>query len=139
MKLITTPRPEDDLAEFGELLKFTALVYVDDSEGEPSMFEGYNMDGDVAFFDDLSLAEEAFDQYIVHLKEAEDDFIDNGDEEGMVALFNTPKGYLVLATSTLMGFSDIEMLSTATHFCPGMPHVTWNRIIIDMFDEDMEE
>lgn len=135
MELITAPRPEDDLAEFGELLKFAGLVYRDDDEGEKSMFEGYNMDGDVSFFDDLSLAEETFDQYLECLKNAEAVLLEEGDEEGMVALFNTPKGYLVIAASTLMGFSDIEDIPNASHFYAGMPHVTWERILIDVFEE----
>lgn len=50
MKLINQVRDEDDLSTFGTVLRFAALVYENEDEGEPNCaFEEYNIDGDAVF------------------------------------------------------------------------------------------
>ena len=142
MKLIDTQRTDqefpDNLSDFGTLIRFAGLVYENEEEGLGLGFEPYNMDGDVAFYDTREAADAAFDATVVKLKEAEDQFKESGDEEGMVALFETPKGLMIVAGTTIMGYET--GLETTSHqkFFESMPHVTWERILSDMFDEEVE-
>ena len=136
MKLITSPRPEDDLSSFGTLLRFAALVYVDEDEGEAGApFGPHHLDGDVAFAPDRDAANAAFDAWVESLKEAEGQFLEEMEEEGVVALIDTPRGLMILAGSTMMGFDgpDVETLLPGAPSFMGMPHISWERILFDVF------
>lgn len=135
MNLINQVRPEDNLADFGELIRFAALVYDNANEGEANCsFEPYNIDGDVAFPIDEDQANAAFDAWVLELKKAEDQFLEEGDEEGFVGLFKTPNGLMILAGTTIMGFPnpDPNVYLAGAKYYLAMPHVTWERIVEDM-------
>lgn len=138
MRIIEQPRPEDDLSSFGTVLRFAALVYENEEEGEANApFEPYNIDGDVLFLDDRTKADAVFDAWVVSLRRAEDQFVEEGEEEGFVALLDTPKGLMILAGSNIQGYEgpDLDELGVdadARKF-PGMPHITWERILQDLF------
>lgn len=135
MKLITDPREDDDLSSFGKLLRFAALVYDNEEEGEANApFEPHNIDGDVVFPGDRGSADAAFDAWVERLRAAENQFLDEMEEEGMVALLETPKGLMILAGTTMMGFDgpDLDDLLPGRPKYLGMPHVTWERILDDV-------
>lgn len=139
MKLITELRSDirfpDNLAEFGTLLKFAAFVYDDQDDVETQGFASYNMDGDVAFYDSREKAEEAFELAKSNLTSIEQTSLDPvfDDEEAMVGLFETPKGFMVLAATTVMGYESGLESTDHTNYHEAMPHVTWDRILSDMF------
>lgn len=138
MKMIEEPRTEDSLETFGTLLRFAALVYENDGEGEANApFAPINIDGDVAFPKDRASADAAFDAWVVALGAAEEQFLEEGEEEGFVALLQTPKGLMLLAGTTLMGFEgpDLDALLPDVDRYEGMPHVSWERILLDVFEE----
>lgn len=129
MQLIMQPRAEDDLSSFGRLERFAALVYEDEGEaGAP--FQPHSMDGDVVFVESEAEGIRVFDAMIEHLRKAEGQFIEEMEEEGMVALFETPKGFMVIASSTMMGFAGLETVRSDAY--QGMPHISWDRIEYDV-------
>lgn len=131
MRLITQPRPEDDLSAFGRLVRFSALVYVDDDEGEAGApFQPHSMDGDVVFVENEAEGIRVFEAMIDHLREAEGQFLEEMEEEGMVALFETPNGFLVIAGSTMMGYEGL--LTVRPDAYQSMPHISWDRIEYDV-------
>lgn len=135
MKLITEPRAEDNLSSFGNILRFAALVYENEEEGEANApFEPYNIDGDVVFPADRASADAAFDAWVETLRAAEPQFLDEQEEEGMVALLETPKGLMILAATNIMGYEgpDVDALLPGRPAYLGMPHVTWERILADV-------
>lgn len=138
MRIIDRPRDEDDLSSFGTLLRFAALVYENEDEGEANApFEPYNIDGDVLFLDDRMVADRVFDAWVDSLKGAEGQFVEEGEEEGFVALLETPKGLMILAGSNIQGYDgpdlgELGIGADARQF-PGMPHITWERILQDLF------
>lgn len=127
MIFITETRPDDDLSEFGDMIKFAGLVYGED-EGVSSSFEPYNMDGDVVFVYSYDEALVLFDEWTEVLRNSENDFLDQGDEEAFVLLTKTARGYMILAASTLMGFDHPESVETLPNKILGMPHITMDRI-----------
>lgn len=138
MKLITEIRPEDDLSTFGTLLRFAGLVYENEDEGETDApFAPHNIDGDVAFAPDRASADAAFDAWVVALKAAEAQFLEEGEEEGFVALIDSPRGLMLLAGTTMMGFEgpDVAALLPGAASYEGMPHISWDRILYDVFKE----
>lgn len=140
MKLIYQPREDDQLATFGELLRFAALIYDGEAEADHeanSPFEPYSIDGDVVFPLDRAQADTVFDAWVEALKAAEQQFLDEWEEEGFVALFDSPnKGLMIIAGSNIMGYEgpDADLYANAKSY-EGMPHVTWERILEDMWDE----
>lgn len=143
MKMIDQMRDYDSLEQFGKVLRFSALVYENEEEGEATGgFEPYNMDGDVAFPASREQADTAFDAWVEVLKEQEEDFLDDGETEGFVALIDTPKGLMILAGTNIMAYpnpENVEELLPGVPKCMGMPHVTWERILYDVFNEDVDE
>lgn len=138
MKIIDQPRPEDELETFGTLLRFQGLVYENEDEGEANApFGPYNIDGDVVFFENRPAANRAFDVWTASLKAAEDQFLDEGDEEGFLALFETPRGLMILAGSNIMGYPDpgVDSLPSVTRRRLGMTHVSWDKILQELFGE----
>ncbi len=138
MKLIEHIRETDDLSTFGSVLRFAALVYKNEDEGEGNApFVPHTFDGDVVFPADRAAADAAFNAWVTTLREAEEQFIEEGDEEGFVALLETPKGLMILAGSNVSGYSnpDLDILLPDSHSELGMPHVSWERILADMFNE----
>ena len=141
MKLIDQLRDDDDLSTFGTLLRFAALVYENEDEGEAnSPIEPRSIDGDVVFPADRASADVAFDAWVEALKAAEEQFVEDGEEEGFVALIDTPKGLMLLAGSTLMGYEepDIDTLLPGAPKRLAMPHVHWERILYDVFGEKQD-
>ena len=130
MKLITQPRAEDILSSFGRLVRFAALVYLDENEGEGNAFQPATMDGDVVFVEDEDEGIRVFDAMIGKLHAAEGQFLEEMEEEGMVGLFETPNGFMVIAGSTMMGYSGLEDIRPDAH--QGMPHISWERIEYDV-------
>lgn len=141
MKIITEPRTDiefpDDLDSFGKLIKMEALVYENDEEGMRSL-QAYNMDGDVAFYATREAADAAFDIAVAAMKACEQQFIEEQEEEAVVALFETPKGLMILAATSIMGFDTKLEGTDHTHYYGAMPHVTWERILYDIFGEESE-
>ena len=136
MKLIDQVRADDDLSSFGRLLRFAALVYEDESEGDSNApFTPHSFDGDIVFPPDCASADAAFDIWVETLKEAEDQFLEEGEEEGFVALLDTPEGLMILAGSTISAYPnpDLDTLLPGAPAILGMPHVNWDRIQYDMF------
>jgi hypothetical protein len=145
VKLIDQVRDEDDLSSFGELLRFKALIYdrdnsMEDDHEANSPFEPVSIDGDVVFPADRAEADTLFDAWVETLKGAEQQFLDEYEEEGFVALFQTTKGLMILAGSNIMGYDnpDLSALSPDTKSYLGMPHVSWERILDDVFKESAE-
>lgn len=136
MKLINQIRGEDDLSSFGNVLRFAALVYENEEEGEANApFVPQAFDGDVVFPLDRASADIAFDAWVATLQEAENQFLEEGDEEGFVALIESPKGLMILAGSNVSSYPnpDIDALLPGAPASLGMPHVCWERIISEMF------
>lgn len=136
MKLINNIRDADDLSTFGTVLRFAALVYESEEEGEANApFVPQAFDGDVVFPLDRASADIAFDAWVTTLQEAEDQFLEDGEEEGFVALIESPKGLMILAGSNVSSYPnpDIDTLLPSAPASLGMPHVCWERIISEMF------
>lgn len=134
MKIITEPRPDENLSSFGRLVRFAALVYLDDNEGEASCgFGPNNIDGDIVFVDDEAEGIRVFDAMIGKLHAAEDQFIEEQEEEGFVALFDTPRGFMVMAASTMMGYPGLKDIRPDAY--DGMPHISWDRIEHDVLGD----
>ena len=138
MRIIESVRADDDLSSFGKLLRFAALMYEDEDEGEANgPFTPHGIDGDVVFPSDRASADATFDAWVASLKAAEGQFLEEGEEEGFVALLETPKGLMILAGSNLMGYPepDLDTLLPGARRSIGIPHVTWERILQDVFGE----
>jgi len=138
MRLIDCLRGDDDLSSFGTVLRFAALVYESADEGEANApFIPNAFDGDIVFPADRAAADAAFDAWVITLREAEEQFLEEGDEGGFVALIESPKGLMILAGSNIGAYPnpDIDDLLPGAPRELGMPHVRWKRILADMFGE----
>ena len=64
-------------------------------------------------------------------------FLEEGEEEGFVALIDSPRGLLIVAGTTMMGFEgpDVDALLPGAAHYEGMPHVSWERILYDVLQE----
>lgn len=135
MILIEEPRAEDDLSAFGTLLRFAALVYEDEEEGQTdARFEPTLIDGDVAIPANREDADAAFDVCVEAMKQAEEQFLEDGEEEAMVALFETPYGLLLMSGTTMMGFDgpDLAGLLPGRPVIESMAHISPDRIRYDL-------
>lgn len=131
MKTITHPRDTDDLSPFGSVLRFAALIYESEEEGEGnSPFAPHGIDGDAVFLPDRETADALFEAWAVSLQAAEDQFLDEGDEEGFVALMDTPRGLMIIAGSTISGYPepDIDAFAPGAVRLIGAPHLNWELI-----------
>lgn len=138
MKTINRPRDTDDLASFGQLMRFEAQIYNNEIEGQPCKFTAGTIDGDIAFPIDPKSAERAFEIIADSLYEAEAEFLEQGNQEGFVALFETPKGIMLVAASNHMGFNapNLEDILPGARTITGMPNITWQRILTEMFPNE---
>jgi len=138
VRTINLPRDTDDLASFGHLMRFEAQIYNSENEGKPCRFAAGIIDGDIAFPLDRTSAERAFEVMADSLYEAESEFLEHGNQEGFVALFETPKGIMLVAGSNRMGFNgpDLGDLLPGVSTMTGMPNITWPRIMAEMFPNE---
>lgn len=135
MILIDEPRAEDDLDAFGTLLRFAGLVYEDEDEGQAdAAFQPNLLDGGVGAPADRSSADAAFDACVEAMKAAEGQFLEDGEEEAMVGLFDTPHGLLLVVGTTMMGFDhpDLAKLLPGRPVVESMAHVSPERIRYDL-------
>ena len=143
MKIIEYARPEDDLSTFGKLLHFAALVYEDETEGRTAYpFMPGKIYGNVVFAADYNAAKIAFNIWQNNLKEkrVEEQFLTFEDEEGFVAIFESPRSFMVVAASNVRGFET----DSPKEFLPNSPYslwvseMTWEQILEDVFGEEIK-
>jgi hypothetical protein len=132
MRIITEPRPQDRLEDFGTLLRFKALVY--EGDGNRMDFDcrsgrgAQDLAGTVAFHDTRKAAGVAFDTAVRGLRRHESAFVEEGVEEGFVALFENEKGLMLVAADTLMGFRDDLNKTAPARIIENMRRITWQDI-----------